>query len=780
LTRSGDFTGTPYYVSPEQSAARPGEIDRRTDVYSLGVTLYELLALRRPFEGPNSVRVLRRIQSGEPVPLRKLNPAVPRDLETICATAMERSPDRRYPSMEELARDIRAFLAFKPVRAKPAGVARRLARRMRGNPLLSAVLALGVIVALGVPIGLLWANALIREQRDRASDAASQARGQALLSAAQNDFLVGLFELAESRPDDAAAAIELLDRGVERLNQRNDLEPLARAALLEAAARGYSKLGRDDRALPLFDRAFAIRHRELGENHVDVARLLCELASVHLRERNAESALALAQRGAAAFESCGAGRTLEAARCHRVCGDAALELRNFALAQIQFDAALHALHALPDAGDELALVHEGLGEFARLRGQLEAASERYGYALALHRARSSPDAKAIARTLERLAAVDEARGRDAAAFRRRAEATELLRANGALPAAATTAPREPAPIDFAPPWRAEFEREFQAGITALQTGAHAQAIEHFARCRELSPRQPVAAYNIACAHALAGETDAALTWLATAVDDGFGYSDERFEIARKDADLGRLRADPRFALLLERMVEQRAAASAYAAEPASYVPASAAPERGWPVLIVLHDHGSTKDDVLRGPWRAVADELGAVLLAPSGSIPTAVEPSRGMAWVEDLAAFVEAPPAIEQRVRAALDTASARLHVDLRNVLVAGEGHAAPVAFDLAVRAPGVFHGVLLHDGPPHVGAASESLRTAASIGLAVGVALDADARVPGAGAVSTHELAGELSAWLASHEFRAARVIELARGDDSSQLAALARAMLR
>ena len=97
MTVSGSFLGTPAYMSPEQVAAGRVKLDHRTDVYSLGAVLYEMLTLQRPFQGDSREQILTGILSKDPRPPRKINPHVSRsDLETICLKAMEKDPDRRY------------------------------------------------------------------------------------------------------------------------------------------------------------------------------------------------------------------------------------------------------------------------------------------------------------------------------------------------------------------------------------------------------------------------------------------------------------------------------------------------------------------------------------------------------------------------------------------------------------------------------------------------------------------------------------------------------------
>jgi serine/threonine protein kinase len=118
LTLTGDQVGTLRYMSPEQALAKHGLVDPRTDLYSLGVTLYELLTLRPAVEGADRQEVLRRIAFEEPVAPRQLNRAIPTDLETIVLKAMEKSPEERYATAQELADDLRRFLADEPVQAR--------------------------------------------------------------------------------------------------------------------------------------------------------------------------------------------------------------------------------------------------------------------------------------------------------------------------------------------------------------------------------------------------------------------------------------------------------------------------------------------------------------------------------------------------------------------------------------------------------------------------------------------------------------------------------------
>ena len=152
ISFSGEVTGTVHYMSVEQVSGKGLPVDHRTDIYSLGITLYELLALKRPFDGETREQICRQILEKERAPLRKLNPRIPRDIETVVHKAIEKSPARRYRTAAEMAEDLERILRFEAVQAKPPGWARRAVRWARGHPLpmasFAAVLLLAVVFVL--------------------------------------------------------------------------------------------------------------------------------------------------------------------------------------------------------------------------------------------------------------------------------------------------------------------------------------------------------------------------------------------------------------------------------------------------------------------------------------------------------------------------------------------------------------------------------------------------------------------------------------------------------
>ena len=152
ISMSGEITGTAHYMSPEQTLAKRVEVDHRADIWALGVILYEVLTLRRPFDGKNLQQVVYEICFQEPVPLQKRNHKVPRDLVTICQKALEKDPNKRYQSAGEFEADLQRFLRWEPIHARPASAMTRLlklARRRRTETALAAVLLLGGLTTIG-------------------------------------------------------------------------------------------------------------------------------------------------------------------------------------------------------------------------------------------------------------------------------------------------------------------------------------------------------------------------------------------------------------------------------------------------------------------------------------------------------------------------------------------------------------------------------------------------------------------------------------------------------
>lgn len=300
LTRTGHFGGTPQYVAPEQaSGGRP--VDGRADLFSLGVTLYEALALRRPFEGETSHGIIRKILTEEPARLTGSDGRVPRDLETAIFKCLEKDPDARYASAAEFAADLRAFLEGRPLAARPVSSLTRVARWTRREPAKAAAASLAAVLVLGVVFGAGWVvprltEASARERRDLSEQQAANG----FLALADRDYgrALGWFDDALGadlasieavmgrtmalthgpRPKDA---LDFVDGAIGRIGARRELRRIRALALsalgreAEAAATA-AELGPPESDVECFVEAAALLRRA-GESDVEALRHAAEL-----------------------------------------------------------------------------------------------------------------------------------------------------------------------------------------------------------------------------------------------------------------------------------------------------------------------------------------------------------------------------------------------------------------------------------------------------------------------------------------------------------------------
>jgi serine/threonine-protein kinase len=178
MTRTGVAFGTPHYMPPEQADGRHAEVGVRSDVYSLGATLYEMLTLRTPFQGSGPAEVLRHLLTAEPDRPRRWNAEVPRDLETICLKCLEKDPAKRYASAEALADDLRRFLDGAPILARPITAWERTRRRIgRHRAATASVLAAAVLLAAGAAAAA-WIAAGGRREAEESRASEREAVGE--------------------------------------------------------------------------------------------------------------------------------------------------------------------------------------------------------------------------------------------------------------------------------------------------------------------------------------------------------------------------------------------------------------------------------------------------------------------------------------------------------------------------------------------------------------------------------------------------------------------------
>jgi serine/threonine protein kinase len=161
LTRRGEFLGTVRYMSPEQLLAQRAKVDRRSDIWSLGVSLYEALTLDLPYAADTDEAYISAVAMKQPIPARDRSRAVPRDLETVLMKCMERDPERRYATAGELRADLMRYLEEQPVRARRAGPFLRTVRLLKRHRLTGVGIGLTTILAAGLFV------VLFHQQRER-------------------------------------------------------------------------------------------------------------------------------------------------------------------------------------------------------------------------------------------------------------------------------------------------------------------------------------------------------------------------------------------------------------------------------------------------------------------------------------------------------------------------------------------------------------------------------------------------------------------------------------
>ncbi len=305
LTGTGDLPGTLRYMSPEQAMGERSLVDRRTDIYSLGATLYELLSLRPAIAGADRQEIFRRIAEDEPTPIRQLNPAVPFDLATILAKAMSKEPARRYETAGHLADDLVRFLEGRPIAARPVGPIRRAWRWCQRKPMLAGLTASLTLALVGGFAGITWSWREAIQQKSLLLVAEKEARSQAAISEAINRFLVDRIlgqASPENNPDaNRVTLLEVLDRAAEEVGTSFAAQPRIEATIRMAIARAYHGLGENGRSEPHFRAALALFRREPGaaggqgiQAMSDLGHALCHLGRLDeaeplLRDSVAES-----------------------------------------------------------------------------------------------------------------------------------------------------------------------------------------------------------------------------------------------------------------------------------------------------------------------------------------------------------------------------------------------------------------------------------------------------------------------------------------------------------
>ena len=291
VTMDGQVLGTPAYMSPEQARGDTQLIDQRSDVYSLGVMLYEMLSGELPFRG--TIRMmLHQVVHEEPTAPRKFNSHVPFELDTICLKCMEKEPSKRYQSAGEFADELRRYLNGEPIHARPLSTAGRAWRWCRRNPAVSVLSAcLAAALAAGiVGITTQWLRAErhateATRSAQQESEARSDAERKAATLAEVNGFLNEV--LGSANPDDLGRDVtvrEAVDRSAERIEGAFEDNPGIEAAVRLTLGMTYRSLSALDEAVFHFRKALALYEKSQGPESLDTLDAMNLLAGA-LRSR---------------------------------------------------------------------------------------------------------------------------------------------------------------------------------------------------------------------------------------------------------------------------------------------------------------------------------------------------------------------------------------------------------------------------------------------------------------------------------------------------------------
>jgi len=599
-TEMGQLLGTPEYMSPEQAEMSQENIDTRTDVYSLGVILYALLAGALPFDAKELRRqsfdeIRRRIREDEPprpstqltlqgensqahasgcnTDLTSLRSVLMGDLDWIVMKAIEKDRTRRYGSPAELAADIRRYLADEPVLATPPSALYTMKKFVRRHRYGVATAATLLVLLMGFAVTMTIQAGRIARERDRANLEAETARRV-------SEVMESLFTQSDptTARGDTVTAREILDRGAFRIHTELSDQPRVQARLLNIMGKVYRSLGLYGQAQPLLEEALAIQERDLGPEAAEVGKVVQDLGNLLRNTGSYDEAEEMLQRALAIREA-----TL--GPDHPKFASSLSDLASLRLAMGRPQEARSLLErslairekALGPDHSEVATSLNNLAIIARRAGENREALQMYRRALDILKKQFGADHPDVANVLNNMANIQKRMGEmdrarrsyeESLAIREKVLGPDhphvasslnnlaiLLQQEGDLPAARRLHQRA---LDIREkvlgPDHPDVAMSLQnLAVVMAQTGDYSMALsfhEQALSINELAfgPDHPKVArshYNLACVLAPQGNKAAALKHLHLAQDKGFINPDMGI-----DPDLASLRGDPEFEALV--------------------------------------------------------------------------------------------------------------------------------------------------------------------------------------------------------------------------------------
>ncbi len=383
VTQTGQLLGTPRYMAPEQFLGDPDKVDARCDVYALGAIGFELLTGRPPldFEGLSLAAIIDRARSAEPPPLGACSAAYRGDVETIVATALARDPERRYPSVGQLAEDIRRFLRDETIFARPATLTyqlRKFARRRRGLVIgafvVFATLVLGGLVSTWALVRTVRANAAMRIEQERTLR--TTAKNQLSL-----DFMrTVLTSVDPMRGGQEVRLVDALDDALPAIGTTFSDWPDTEANVRYTFGQAYKAHGKYDAAREQFERSIALA-QAAGTSPLSPLKALAETCIVARDARGAADA------GGKLLERSREDETYRPHALHLL-AQAHFQLGDLAAAESWSREAIAANESLPE---NLGPAYDTLAIVLKQAGRLDEAEECYQRAIELYGQHRGPE-----------------------------------------------------------------------------------------------------------------------------------------------------------------------------------------------------------------------------------------------------------------------------------------------------------------------------------------------------------------------------------------------------